>query len=109
LSALDPVQAILEFARKYAEGVAFDETDAEQYVANRLALAKDPNDPEAKRIAGHFRCALYLANDDRSFAYFLKAPECPLDCPECRAHDERYRDSVLARFEKVDGQWRPRA
>jgi hypothetical protein len=93
---IDPIQSVLEFAARY--DLIFDETDARLFLENRAALAKDPQNPEAQRIAAHFACVLHRAKDNVTFADFIDEPDCPNDCPECAARNDRYRDRTLQHF-----------
>jgi hypothetical protein len=92
---MDAVESILNFGAKH--DLLLDVEDARLYLANREALARNPDDPEAQRIARHFECVFYIVPDkDKFFEGLLNAPQCPNDCPECEAHDARYVARVIA-------------
>jgi hypothetical protein len=98
---IDPIEGVMDFAAKY--DILIDKEDARLFLENRATLAINPSDPEAQRIAQHFRCMLYFAKDSVSFSDFVRMPECPPECPECGAHNDRYRDHVLNRLGPLRG------
>ena len=95
---MDALQTVLAFAAKH--DLPFDEVDAALYLKNRAALANQPTDAEAKRIARHFECVFFFAKDDLQPGDFVNAPECPNDCPECTAHNDRYLARMNERFKR---------
>src|SRR5258708_29995657 len=79
----DPVKDLLTLAKK--NDYDLDEEAAQLYLVNQVALSKNPNDAEARRIANHFTHHVFAA---RSFTKFIEDEETP-ECPECIEYGNR--------------------
>jgi len=90
---MDVLQTLLDFAEEH--NLCLDAEAARRYLENRVALEKNPNDPEARRIARHFEGVFFIP---KSFGDFGDAPRCPNDCPECAAFNARANARSRAYF-----------
>jgi hypothetical protein len=94
----DPIADVMRTAEEW--DISFDVEAASLYIQNCAASKLNPTDPEVQRIARHFECIFYFARPDFDLFDFLGAPECPENCPECRALEERQDARMAARLAK---------
>lgn len=92
---MNQAQMILEFSAQ--RNLGLDEEDVRLYLANCAALVDNPNDPESQRVAKHFEILISFNPGSPDYD-FLNSPECPHDCPECRARNARQNKRTLDRF-----------
>lgn len=98
---MDKVAEVIRFADQY--GVHLDPNEAHAYIAAQRALARNPDDPEAQRVAHHFAALLALCKPDSELRFedFTEGPECPPRCPECAERSRRYLERELPKTEEL--------